>query len=367
MKYNEIKKRMRWQKPFVLGLAVLLSGMLLGCADGKLPGKIEDEKFGDEFVENINKEEETPTDIFEDKNEGQLEDETDSGLSGETSDVSGETEQVDGTESTVETESEPKSEVQTQPEPEPEPEPELPDPELEGYPELKYDKSGWGLVYGESGAQSRGNEKAKTLAEYNAYYIGSAETKEIYLTFDCGYENGNTDLILNALAEHGVTATFFVTGHFLEKQPELVKRMVNEGHAVASHSYNHPDITQFTTKEELAKELDPVKEKFYEITGTELSMYFRPPEGKCYAKGMKWSKDMGYATIFWSVAHVDWNTSNQPDPEKAIKTLTNRIHPGAIVLLHNTSSTNGAIINELIGKWEEMGYTIAPLSNLVGY
>ncbi len=353
MKYNEIRKRRRRQKRYVLGLAILLSGMLLGCAEGKVPDKVEDEEFGEEFVGKINKEEDTPTDIFEDKNEGQFVDKEGSVVSGETSAESGETEQKEDTESNVETESEP--------------EPELPDPELEGYPELRYDKADWGLVYGESGEQSRGNEKAKTLAEYNAYYVGNAEDKVIYLTFDCGYENGNTDLILNALAEHGVTATFFVTGHFLEKQPELVKRMVNEGHAVASHSYNHPDITQFTTKEELAKELDSVKKKFNEITGTELSMYFRPPEGKCYAKAMKWSKDMGYATIFWSVAHVDWNTSNQPDPEKALKTLTNRVHPGAIVLLHNTSDTNGEIISDLIGNWKEMGYTLAPLSDLVGY
>lgn len=356
MKYNKIRKYKGKHKRYSFGLAILLSGMLLGCADVNLPGEVEDEKFGEEFVNDINKEEETPTDIFEDKNENPFEDESDSELSEEISTEMVETEQtkvVPDTESTSEVE--------------PEPEPELPDPELEGYPELRYDKAGWGLVYGDAGAQSRGNETAKTLAAYNAYYIGNAEDKVIYLTFDCGYENGNTDMILNALAEHGVTATFFVTGHFLETQPELVKRMVNEGHAVGSHSYNHPDISQFTEKEEFAKELDSVKEKFEEITGTGLAMYFRPPEGRCYAKAMKWSKDMGYATILWSVAHVDWNTANQPDPEKSIQTLTNRIHPGAIVLLHNTSSTNGAIINELIGAWEELGYTIAPLSDLVGY
>lgn len=234
------------------------------------------------------------------------------------------------------------------------------------YPELKYDGADWGLVYGETGTQPRGNEKPEVLKEYAAYYVGNPDDKVIYLTFDCGYENGNTDAILKALKAHDAKATFFVTGRFLEEEGELVNRMVDEGHAVGSHSYTHPDITKLPDKESLARELDQVKEKFQEVTGKELDMYFRPPEGKCSSKTLKWSQELGYATIYWSIAHVDWNTSNQPDCEKAIQTLTSRTHPGAIVLLHNTSSTNGEILDELMDKWEEMGYTFAPLSDLVG-
>lgn len=232
---------------------------------------------------------------------------------------------------------------------------------------IPYDGAGWGLVYQGTGVQPRGNVSPKILAEYDAYYVGSAEDKVIYLTFDCGYENGNTDPILNALKEHDVKATFFVTGNFLEKEEELLKRMVAEGHAVASHSYTHPNVTELSDIQELRKELDMVKDKFYEVTGTELAMYFRPPEGICYSPALSLSQEMGYATILWSLAHVDWNTANQPKAEDALNTLKNRIHPGAIVLLHNTSQTNGEILYDLIAAWEEMGYTIKPLSDLVGW
>ena len=250
--------------------------------------------------------------------------------------------------------------------PEPTATPQPYDPVAEGYPELKADGRSWGLSYRESGLQPWGNETPKSLAAYNAYYVGDAGENTIYLTFDCGYENGNTDAILKALENHGVKGTFFVTGAFLEDHADLVNRMIDEGHAVGNHSYNHPNITTLD-EATFREELDSVKKKFQEVTnGAEFSMYFRPPEGRCYSQTLKWSKDMGYATVLWSLAHVDWYTDNQPDPQEAIEKLTARIHPGAIVLLHNTSQTNGEIIDELITKWEEMGYTIKPLSNLTG-
>ena len=238
-------------------------------------------------------------------------------------------------------------------------------PVADGYPALKADGRSWGLAYRETGLQPWGNETSKNLAEYNAYYVGAANENVIYLTFDCGYENGNTDAILTALKTHDMKATFFVTGHFLETESELAKRMVEEGHTVGNHSYNHPDITKLD-EAAFKEELNSVKKKFNEVTGAEISMYFRPPEGICYSQTLKWSKDMGYATVLWSLAYVDWYTDNQPMPEDAIATLTKRIHPGALVLLHNTSQTNAEILDQLITKWEEMGYTIKPLSDLVG-
>ncbi len=240
------------------------------------------------------------------------------------------------------------------------------DPTADGYPALKADGRSWGLAYRETGLQPWGNETPKNLAAYNAYYVGDANENVIYLTFDCGYENGNTDAILTALKNHDVKATFFVTGHFLETEGELTKRMVEEGHTVGNHTYNHPDITKLD-EAAFKEELNAIKKKFNEVTGAEISMYFRPPEGKCYSQTLKWSKDMGYATILWSLAHVDWYTDNQPKHEDAIAILTKRIHSGALVLLHNTSQTNGEILDQLITKWEEMGYTIKPLSDLVGW
>ncbi len=232
-------------------------------------------------------------------------------------------------------------------------------------PALKADGLGWGLFHFGSGIQPRGNEQVDVLEKYQAYYMGNPEDKVLYLTFDCGYENGNTDAILTALKAHDVKATFFVTGHFVETEAELLKRMVENGHTVGNHSYNHPDITQLD-EETFRTELDSVRDKFKEVTGAELSMYFRPPQGICYSQALKWSVEMGYATIFWSTAYKDWDTEAQPTHEEAMQTITGRTHPGAVVLLHNTSKTNGEILDELLTKWEEMGYVVKPLSELVG-
>ncbi|MBQ2802776.1 MAG: polysaccharide deacetylase family protein [Lachnospiraceae bacterium] len=195
--------------------------------------------------------------------------------------------------------------------------------------------------------------------------MGGAEEKVIYLTFDCGYENGNTEGILAALKKHDVPATFFVVGHFLETAPDLVRQMVEEGHTVGSHTYHHPDITTLPDREAFCQEMDALKEKYKEVTETELAMYYRPPEGKCSMENMKAAKELGYATFFWSLAHVDWDVQKQPSHKEALDKLTKRIHPGAIVLLHNTSQTNAEILDELLTRWEEMGYTIRPLEDLL--
>ena len=223
---------------------------------------------------------------------------------------------------------------------------------------------GWGLGFGESGQQPTGNASPEELAQYDAFFMGDDSEKVIYLTFDCGYENGNTEAILDALKVHGAPGTFFVVGHYLESAPELVQRMVEEGHAVGNHTYHHYDINTVEA-ETFKEELKAVEELFYEITGTELSPYYRPPEGKCGIINLRLAQEQGYNTIFWSLAHVDWDTENQPSHEAAMDKLTGRIHPGAVVLLHNTSRTNGEILDELLTKWEEMGYTFAPLSDLI--
>ena len=228
---------------------------------------------------------------------------------------------------------------------------------------LTQDGIGWGLSFGNSGEQPRGNASREELAQYNAYFMGDDGEKVIYLTFDCGYENGNTEPILDALKAHDASATFFVVGHFLETAPELVKRMAAEGHAVGNHTYHHYDVDTLdeTTFQE---EMKAVEELFQEITGVQLSPYYRPPEGKCGITNLKYAQGLGYSTIFWSLAHVDWDVNDQPSHEQALEKLTGRIHPGAIVLLHNTSRTNGEILDELLTKWEEMGYTFKPLSYL---
>ena len=224
----------------------------------------------------------------------------------------------------------------------------------------------WGLGFGAEGSQPSGNATAEDMKPYGAYYVGDDSEKVIYLTFDCGYENGNTELILDALKKHNAPATFFVVGHFLETAPDLVKRMVDEGHAVGNHTYNHPDMASISELNDFRKELEDVEELFHEITGEELNRYYRPPQGKCNEANLDMAQELGYSTIFWSLAHVDWIQDKQPGQKESIEKLTKRIHPGAIVLLHNTSRTNGEILDELLTKWEEMGYTFEPLSNLTG-
>ncbi|MDE7332535.1 MAG: polysaccharide deacetylase family protein [Lachnospiraceae bacterium] len=231
--------------------------------------------------------------------------------------------------------------------------------------ELTLASEDWGLSFGEPGTTPVGNASAGDLAWYDGYYVGDGSEKVIYLTFDCGYENGNTEPILDALNKHNVKATFFVVGHFLETAPELVKRMVQEGHAVGNHTYHHLDMPSISDKGAFQKEMDDVANLFQEITGAELSPYYRPPQGKCNVQNLKMAQELGYYTIFWSLAYVDWNQDKQPSHEEAFDKLTTRVHPGAVVLLHNTSSTNGEILDELLTKWEGMGYTFKPLSELV--
>lgn len=223
----------------------------------------------------------------------------------------------------------------------------------------------WGLGFGANGTKPTGNVTPDELKTYDAYYVGSGDDKVIYLTFDCGFENGNTAPILDALKKHNAPATFFVVGHFLETAPDLVKRMVEEGHTVGNHTYHHPDMSSISDLASFQKEMDDTAALYQEITGQEMTKYYRPPQGKYSTENLKMAKGLGYHTFFWSLAYVDWNVDSQPTKEQAFDKLLPRIHPGAIVLLHSTSKTNGEIMDELLTKWEEMGYRFAPLSELL--
>lgn len=222
----------------------------------------------------------------------------------------------------------------------------------------------WGLGFGAEGTQPSGNASATELKKYDAYYVGDSKEKIIYLTFDCGYENGNTAPILDALKKHNAPATFFVVGHYLESAPDMVKRMVEEGHAVGNHTYHHPDMSKISDAAAFQKEMDGVSLLYSELTGCEITKFYRPPQGKYSTNNLQMAKDLGYQTFFWSLAYVDWNVDAQPSHEEAFKKLTGRIHPGAIVLLHNTSKTNGEILDELLCKWEEMGYSFGRLEDM---
>lgn len=224
----------------------------------------------------------------------------------------------------------------------------------------------WGLGFGKEGQQPTGNASVEQLKQYDTYYMGDSTEKVIYLTFDCGYENGNTEKILDALKKHNVPATFFVVGNYLETSPDIVKRMVEEGHTVGNHTYHHLDMSSICTKEKFQQEIGTVEALYEQITGQKMVKYYRAPQGKYSQENLKMAQEMGYKTFFWSLAYVDWYQDKQPTKEEAFKKLLGRIHPGAVVLLHSTSNTNGEIMDELLTKWEEMGYTFKPLADLAG-
>ena len=225
----------------------------------------------------------------------------------------------------------------------------------------------WGLGFGAEGTRPTGNVAAEELAKYDAYYAApSTEEMKLYLTFDCGYENGNTEAIMDALKKHGVSATFFVVGHFLESAPDMVKRMVEEGHNVGNHTYHHPDMSKISDQASFQKEMDAVADLYKEIIGEDMPLYYRPPQGKYSRQNLQMAKDMGYKTFFWSLAYVDWNVDDQPSHQEAFDKLLSRVHPGAVVLLHNTSKTNGEILDELLTKWEGMGYSFGTLAEIGG-
>lgn len=224
----------------------------------------------------------------------------------------------------------------------------------------------WGLSFPTEGQSPVGNATVEELAQYNAYYLGDTSQKVIYLTFDCGYENGYTASILDTLKKHNAPAAFFVVGNMIESAPDLIRRMVAEGHIVGNHTYHHPDMSSISDQAAFQKELESLEALFQETTGQTMSKYYRPPQGKYNVENLRQAKALGYKTILWSLAYVDWYVDDQPTPEQAYSKLLPRIHDGAIVLLHSTSRTNAEILDELLTKWEEMGFSFVSLDQLPG-
>ena len=222
----------------------------------------------------------------------------------------------------------------------------------------------WGLSFQEEGKAPAIDVDKEILQELEGYYLGNEEDKKIYLTFDAGYENGNTEKILDALKENNVKAAFFLVGNYLETCPDIVKRMVEEGHIVGNHTYHHKDMAAFTTEKAFMKELTDLEDLYKEIVGSDMPKFYRPPQGKYSEEQLQWAKNNGYKTCFWSLAYVDWDEKKQPSKKEAMEKLTKRIHPGAIVLLHSTSSTNGEIMGDIIKEWTKMGYTFGELTDL---
>ena len=222
----------------------------------------------------------------------------------------------------------------------------------------------WGLSFREEGAPPIGNAGKDQLKTYDAAYMGDPGEKKLYLTFDAGYENGCTEKILDILKQQQVPAAFFLVGNYLEKNADLVRRMVEEGHIVGNHTMHHYDMSKLTTQEAFSKELQDLEDLYRKTTGQEMRKFYRPPQGNYSAENLRMAKELGYKTVFWSLAYVDWNNDAQPTPEEAFAKLLPRTHNGAVVLLHSTSKTNGEILDSLLTRWEDLGYRFGTLDEL---
>ena len=222
----------------------------------------------------------------------------------------------------------------------------------------------WGLSFRTEGQPPTGPASVQELEKYDAVYLGDTSQKVLYLTFDAGYENGCTAKILDVLKKHEVKAAFFLVGNYIDKNADLVRRMVEEGHIVGNHTMHHPDMSKFTDKAAFSKELTDLENLFRETTGKELPKYYRPPQGIYSKENLEMAQELGYQTVFWSLAYADWNNDAQPTREQAFSKLLPRTHNGAVVLLHSTSTTNAEILDELLTKWKSEGYTFASVDQL---
>ncbi len=205
---------------------------------------------------------------------------------------------------------------------------------------------------------------AHIIENNNALFIGNSNKKSLYLTFDNGYENGFTAPILDILKEKKVPATFFVTGHYIQDQPDLIKRMVNEGHIIGNHSWSHPDMTTMSNAQ-IKNELAKVKQGVKEITGKDAMHYLRPPRGIFNDRVLKVSYDEGYISVFWSLAYKDWEVNKQRGAEYAYQQVMKQIHPGSIMLIHSVSSDNAGALARIIDDARAKGYEFESLDQLM--
>lgn len=229
----------------------------------------------------------------------------------------------------------------------------------------------WYCVRNNKHLQPVADSNLSYIEKYNGFYVDKAhgdacDDKVVYLTFDAGYENGNVERILDTLKEKNVKGAFFILGNLITRNTELVIRMANEGHTVANHTVNHPDMTTKKSKEDFAKELVALEDLYSEYTGCTMSKFFRPPEGRFNETTMKYAHELGYYTIFWSFAYADWDNNKQMSQEAAKKKIMDNIHNGAVILLHPTSKTNADILGDVIDDLKAEGYRFGTLDELVG-
>ena len=227
---------------------------------------------------------------------------------------------------------------------------------------LSTKKIEWGIKRNDNHEQpDLGSVNKRIIDEANGIAMGNKESKKIYLTFDEGYEAGYTEKNLEVLKQNDVKACFFITAHYVNTSPELVQKMIDEGHTIGNHTVNHKSMPSLTTeqiKEEVMKLHQTVYEKFnYEMK------YIRPPKGEYSEKSVAYCNTLGYTTVMWSFAYDDWNEQKQGREDYAKKKILDNIHKGAVILLHGNSKDNTNVLDYCIKEIKKMGYEFTTLDN----
>ena len=215
--------------------------------------------------------------------------------------------------------------------------------------------NGWGYNKNKTHDTPDIGKYREVIKDTKSYFVGNTSKKEIYLTFDVGYDNGNLIPILDILDNYNIRATFFITGDFVKRFPELVKKLSNSDHLICSHSWGHLNITKLSF-DKLKDDLDKLNDEYFKLTNKNLAPYFRPPEGAFDKPSLLNVNKLGYTNIFWSIAWVDWNTNKQLGAKYSYDSFTNNLHNGAIVLMHSVSSSNKEALPSILEYSINNGY-----------
>lgn len=227
------------------------------------------------------------------------------------------------------------------------------------YAALSNKTMAWGMKKNKGSAPDVDTPSVTLLESYGGVYKTN-EAKTVYLTFDEGYENGYTAQILDVLKKTGVPAAFFITGDYLNTQPELVKRMAEEGHSVGNHTYNHPSMPSVTDNEKLAKEILSLSQAYTQLTNKKMTL-IRPPMGEFSERTLAISRDLGLKTVLWSFAYVDWARDAVHGAQYAYEQIMPYMHDGAVILLHAVSKDNADVLERVITDLKAQGYTFGTL------
>jgi peptidoglycan-N-acetylmuramic acid deacetylase len=233
-------------------------------------------------------------------------------------------------------------------------------PSVPGQDGLSNKKMGWSFTRNSEHKVPGIPAAAQVITKYGGMYVGDTSRKVLYLTFDCGYENGYTSPILDALQSNQVPASFFVTESYINRNPELIKRMVAEGHAVCNHTSTHPSMPSVSDAQ-IESEIRKTEDSFRQVTGTQMAPYLRPPSGEFSERTVALTQQLGYSTVFWSMAFKDWDVNNQPGADYSYNHVMTNAHPGAIILLHAVSSSNAEALDRILKDLKAEGYEFSLL------